>query len=68
MTKKISELSFEEALEELQNLVREVEMGKGSLDETIKKCERSNELRAHCEAKLKEAKLRVEKLNVSQEN
>jgi exodeoxyribonuclease VII small subunit len=65
-TKDLSTLSFEKALEELQNIVRDVELGKDPLDEILKKCERGNELRQYCEQKLQEAKLRVEKLNVPQ--
>lgn len=64
--KKVSDLSFEEALEELQSIVKDTEMGRDGLDETLKKCERGNELRQHCEKKLQEAKLRVEKLSVAQ--
>lgn len=66
--KKVSDLTFEEALEELQSIVKNTEMGKYCLDETLKQCERGNELRMHCEKKLQEAKLRVEKLNVGNGN
>ncbi len=62
--RNIKDLSFEEALDELQNIVKDIEVGKSSLDEMIKKCERGTELRLYCEQKLQEAKLRVDKLNV----
>lgn len=64
LDKSINELSFEQCLEELQVIVRDIESGRDSLDETLRKCERGNELRLLCEKRLQEAKLRVEKLNV----
>lgn len=60
--KKIKEMSFEEALKELQEIVRQIELGKDSLDDMINQYERGNQLKKHCETKLKEAKLRVEKI------
>lgn len=60
--RKITDLSFEEALEELQQIVRNVETGKDSLEHVIGAYERGNLLRKHCEDKLKAAKLRVEKI------
>lgn len=55
-------LSFEEALSELEEIVRKLEDGSGKLDEGIKAYERGALLKLHCEAKLKEAQLRVEKV------
>lgn len=60
--RKIEDLSFEEALNELQQIVRSVETGKDSLEYVISAYERGNLLRKHCESKLNEAKLRVEKI------
>ena len=60
--KEIENLNFEEALDELQQLVRNIENGKDSLENVINSYERGNLLRKHCEGKLKEAKLRVEKI------
>lgn len=60
--KKISEMSFEEALRELQEIVRQIESGQDSLDDVINQYERGNQLKKHCETKLKEAKLRIEKI------
>ena len=59
---KIEELSFEEALNELQEIVRGIESGKDDLEKVISSYERGNALKAHCEKKLKEAKLRIEKI------
>lgn len=60
--KKVEDLTFEEALNELQDIVRGIETGKDDLDKVINDYERGNELKNHCEAKLKEAKLRIEKI------
>ncbi len=58
----IAGLSFEAALEELERIVAELESGKAELERSISVYERGAALKAHCEAKLKEAQLRVEKI------
>ncbi len=58
----ISQLSFEAALEELEHIVAELESGKAELERSIQVYERGALLKAHCEAKLKQAQLRVEKI------
>lgn len=58
----IAKMSFEEALAELQDLVKGLERGDNKLDEAIGAYERGAQLKAHCEAKLKEAQLKVEKI------
>lgn len=60
--------SFEEALAELQTIVKDIETGKDSLDEMLKKYQRGNELRLVCEERLKEAKLTLEKIKESSDN
>ena len=60
--KKINELSFEDALKELQNIVQNIESGRENLEDIIKQYERGNALKEHCEKKLKEAKLRIDKI------
>ena len=62
--KPIASMSFEEALEELQSLVRALEKGESKLDEAIQQYERGAQLKQHCEAKLREAAERVEKIAV----
>ena len=57
-------MSFEEALKELEAIVRRLEEGKTSLDEAINAYERGASLRIHCEKKLKDARLRVEHIVV----
>ena len=58
----IAKLSFVDALEQLEDIVRELEEGAGELDASIKAYERGAHLKRHCEAKLKEARQRVEQV------
>ncbi|MHB8529765.1 MAG: exodeoxyribonuclease VII small subunit [Caulobacteraceae bacterium] len=60
----IANLSFEQALAELERIVAELESGQAELERSIQVYERGAALKAHCEAKLKEAQLRVEKIIV----
>jgi len=60
----ISKLSFEAALAELERIVSELESGQAELERSIQVYERGAALKAHCEARLKEAQLRVEKILV----
>ncbi len=60
----ISELSFEKALAALEDIVARLEAGKVDLEESIKIYERGEALRKHCEAKLKEAEARIEKITL----
>lgn len=60
--KDIEKLSFEDALKELEEIVRKLEAGGQSLDSSIEDYSRGNALKAHCEKKLAEAKLKVEKI------
>jgi len=59
---EIASLSFEEALEELEAIVRQLEAGRGRLDDAIGSYERGAALKRHCETKLNEAKAKVEKI------
>ena len=60
----ISGLSFEQALEQLERIVAELESGQAPLERSIEIYERGAALRAHCEARLAAARLRVEKIVV----
>ncbi len=55
----VSTLSFEDALGELEQIVRGLESGQQKLEDAIKAYERGAALRRHCEAKLAEAEARV---------
>jgi exodeoxyribonuclease VII small subunit len=61
-SKPVEELSFEEALSELETIVRQLEQGDVELEESIKIYERGAALKAHCEARLKAAELKVEQI------
>lgn len=58
----IASLSFEEALAELERIVRQLEEGKGPLDAAIDAYSRGSLLKTHCEAKLAEAQARVDRI------
>ena len=58
----IAKMGFETALAELEKIVRRLEEGEGKLDEAIKAYERGAALKRHCEAKLKEAEARIDKI------
>lgn len=58
----IAKMKFEDALAELEKIVRELEDGKVELDGAIEKYERGAALKRHCEAKLAEAQARIEKI------
>jgi exodeoxyribonuclease VII small subunit len=62
---EISKLSFEEALQELEQIVKRLEGGAGKLDEAIQSYERGALLKRHCEAKLREAQARVDKIVIA---
>lgn len=55
-------MSFEEALAELEAIVRQLETGSGRLEESIAAYERGVALQRHCDAKLAAAQARVEKI------
>lgn len=59
---KIAQMSFEEALLELEKIVTKLESGKESLENAINEYEYGNALREYCEKKLKEAKLKIDKI------
>jgi len=58
----IAEMSFEQALAELETIVRQLESGEVELEKSIAIYERGAALRAHCGGKLKDAELKVEKI------
>lgn len=62
--KEISAMSFEEALAELQALVKELEKGEGKLDEAVETYKRGIALKDHCERKLREAQEKIAKIVV----
>ena len=63
--KPIGEMSFEEALAALEDVVRSLEGGQVPLEQSIDLYERGEALRKHCDDRLKAAELRVEKIVAS---
>lgn len=58
----IDTMSFEAALAELEAIVQQLESGDVELEKSIAIYERGAALKAHCEKKLREAELKVEKI------
>ncbi len=63
----IAKLSFEQALAELEKIVGQLESGQAPLEESIALYERGAKLKAHCEARLEQARLKVEKIVVGRD-
>ncbi len=63
---EIATMSFEDAMKELESVVSRLESGNASLEDSIKLYERGAALRAHCDARLREAEERVEKITLAQ--
>ena len=60
-------LSFEEALTELETIVRDLETGKAPLEQSIAFYERGVALKKHCETKLRDAQAKIEKITVAED-
>lgn len=58
----VSKLSFEDALAELEQIVKDLEAGDVALERSIALYERGASLRAHCEKRLKAAELKVDQI------
>ena len=67
-SKSIEKMSFEEALAELEEIVRKIDTGQENLADAVDSFERGVLLKEHCESQLKSAKLKIEKItNASDE-
>lgn len=62
----IADMNFEDALSALEEIVKNLESGQVSLEESIDIYTRGTELRAHCDNKLKDATARIEKIAKAQ--
>jgi exodeoxyribonuclease VII small subunit len=58
----LSQMSFEQALKSLEEIVRRLESGDVPLEESIDLYERGEQLRKHCQARLDAAQARIEKI------
>ncbi len=61
----IDKMSFEQALHELESIVAKLESGSVELEVSIDLYERGEKLKNRCEALLKKATARVEKITLS---
>ena len=66
-TDTINELSFEAALKRLEEIVRRLESGEASLDESIELYGEGDRLRQQCEARLQAAQARIEKIQLGRD-
>ncbi len=62
--KDIAKMSFEDALDELKDIVATLESGDGKLDAAITSYERGAKLKQYCEKKLKEAQVKIDKIRL----
>lgn len=67
MSDDVNEMSFEDALRELEQVVGQLERGEVPLDQSIALYERGAALKKRCEAKLKDAEEKVAKLTMDGE-
>ena len=60
-------MNFEDALKELEGIVRNLESAQIPLEDSINAYERGIALKKHCEAKLKDAQAKIEKITVAKD-
>jgi exodeoxyribonuclease VII small subunit len=60
----LAKISFEDALRELEGIVASLERGDVSLDDAITAFERGTALKGHCQARLEEARMKVEQIRL----
>ncbi len=65
--KPIKDMSFEEAMQELESIVHQLETGEAGLEKSIKSYERGIDLKKHCDSKLKQASMKIEKVMMNQD-
>jgi exodeoxyribonuclease VII small subunit len=64
---QIEQLSFEAALKRLEEIVRKLETGEASLDQSIELYAEGDRLKQQCEARLEAAKAKIEKIQFGRE-
>ncbi|MBV1901987.1 MAG: exodeoxyribonuclease VII small subunit [Kordiimonadaceae bacterium] len=62
----IAALNFEEAMAALEGVVAKLESGNAPLEQSIDLYTRGTKLKAHCEAKLKDAQAKIEKITLNE--
>lgn len=63
----IDTMSFEDAMGELETIVKSLESGSAPLEESITHYERGVALKKHCESKLRAAQEKIEKITISED-
>ena len=64
--KPVSSMSFEDALAELETIVRSLETGQAALGDSIAAYERGTALKKHCDMMLRDAREKIEKITVGE--
>ena len=64
-TKTTTEMSFEDRITELENVVAQLESGNLPLEQSLQLAQRGQELAAQCEELLKNAELKLEELSAA---
>ena len=67
MQKEVKNISFEDAVKELESIVQKLESGQVKLEEAVQAYEKGVQMQKICEEKLKEAQMKVEKLILDKE-
>ena len=63
----VSELTFEQAVVELEGIIKKLEDGRMPLEDAVEAFERGSELKKICEKKLKDAQLKIDILSEKSE-
>lgn len=66
--KPVDKLTYEQALEELEQIVADLEAGEGSLDDSLRLFERGRDLARHCSELLQQAELKVRTLGEAEQS
>ena len=62
---ELENMSFEQALRELEDIVAKLETGEGELETSIAAYERGVKLKKYCEKRLQEAQAKIEKITIT---
>ena len=62
----LEKMTFEDAMNELESIVNALDKGDISLDKAIAAYDRGSKLKDHCEKRLNEAKMKVETIQMSE--
>ena len=60
---KMEDMSFEDAIQELETIIDKLESGEVPLDETISLYDRGSELKKYCEQKLQTAEEKIQRIS-----